>query len=234
MLYMYTYPMLIFTAHTYIYYIESYLVTHHVYKLNRARTGFMPVNKTRMTFGNPDQIWQPKWSGVRPNFGSEKRSAQTTFHMTAPPVSPLLYSFVWSPAHPCCSRMTDQNAKQNVVTSGDYLSTTQSIFMSFVVVCPPPSSRDPAPPPSSHDPVPPSRLSLSHDLPLPPHTSSRDHAPAPPRPHHVIMPLPLQTDKGLLHQLVHVDKPILKIPNICIHLAKEMHASFAPNLETDT
>ncbi|KAL5509018.1 hypothetical protein EMCRGX_G004299 [Ephydatia muelleri] len=43
-----------------------------------------------------------------------------------------------------------------------------------------------------------------------------------------------KTDKGLLHQLVHVDKPILKIPNICIHLARDYHSSFAPNLETHT
>ena len=68
---------LIFTAHTY--YLGSYLATHHRYELNRARTGFTQVNKTRTTFGNPDQIWQPKVVRGRTNFGSEKWSPRTTF-----------------------------------------------------------------------------------------------------------------------------------------------------------
>ena len=62
----------------------------------------MQVNKTRTTFGNPDQIWQPKVVRGRTNFGSEKWSARTNFRVTvpqatyrsAPPVSPdplLLY-----------------------------------------------------------------------------------------------------------------------------------------------
>ena len=60
-------------------YLRSYLATHHIYELNRARTGFMHVNKTRTTFGNPDQIWQPIVVRGRTNFGSEKWSARTTF-----------------------------------------------------------------------------------------------------------------------------------------------------------
>ena len=68
---------LIFTAHTY--YFGSYLIKHHIYELNSARTGFIQVYKTRTTFGNPDQIWQPKVVRGRTNFGSEKWSARTTF-----------------------------------------------------------------------------------------------------------------------------------------------------------
>ena len=41
-----------------------------------------------------------------------------------------------------------------------------------------------------------------------------------------------QTDTGLVHQLVHVDRPILRVPNICIHLARDMNNSFGPNKET--
>ena len=37
--------------------------------------------------------------------------------------------------------------------------------------------------------------------------------------------------RGLSHNLVHIDKPILKIPNICIHLARDVHNQFAPNKE---
>lgn len=40
-----------------------------------------------------------------------------------------------------------------------------------------------------------------------------------------------QADTGLVHRLVHIDQPILKIPNICIHLARDIHNSFAPNKE---
>lgn len=42
----------------------------------------------------------------------------------------------------------------------------------------------------------------------------------------------LQGEKGLVHKLVHIDRPILNIPNICIHLARDIHTSFAPNKET--
>lgn len=40
-----------------------------------------------------------------------------------------------------------------------------------------------------------------------------------------------QAETGLVHRLVHIDQPILKIPNICIHLARDIHNSFAPNKE---
>ena len=70
-------PALMFTAHTY--YLESYLITHHMYELNSARTGFIQVYKTRTSFGNPDHFWQPKVVRGRTNFGSQKWSARTTF-----------------------------------------------------------------------------------------------------------------------------------------------------------
>lgn len=45
----------------------------------------------------------------------------------------------------------------------------------------------------------------------------------------------LKTDNGLLHRLVHIEEPILRIPNICIHLARaDVHNAFAPNKETHT
>jgi aspartyl aminopeptidase len=45
----------------------------------------------------------------------------------------------------------------------------------------------------------------------------------------------LKDDDGLIHRLVHVDAPILRIPNICIHLARaDVHNAFAPNKETHT
>ena len=47
--------------------------------IRSARTGLIQVYKTRTTFGNPDQIWQPKVVRGRTNFGSEKWSALTTF-----------------------------------------------------------------------------------------------------------------------------------------------------------
>ncbi len=41
-----------------------------------------------------------------------------------------------------------------------------------------------------------------------------------------------QGEKGLSHRLVHIDEPLLKIPNICIHLSREMNTSFSFNKET--
>ena len=38
----------------------------------------------------------------------------------------------------------------------------------------------------------------------------------------------------LVHRLVHIDSPILRIPNICVHLARTEHNSFAPNKELHT
>ena len=64
---------------SYTYYLGSYLVTHHIYQLNRARAGFMQVNKTR---SNPNQIWQPKVFRGGTNFGSEKWSARTNHCLT--------------------------------------------------------------------------------------------------------------------------------------------------------
>ena len=77
MLYMYTYAY-IYCTHLFPWTI--YLTTHHIYmyELNRARSGFMHVNKTRTTFGNPDQIWQPKVVRGQTNF------ARTNFCVTAP------------------------------------------------------------------------------------------------------------------------------------------------------
>ena len=48
----------------------------------------------------------------------------------------------------------------------------------------------------------------------------------------IVCLIPLQTDKGLIHQLVHVNKPILRVPNICIHLNRDTNTSFGPNKET--
>ena len=44
----------------------------------------------------------------------------------------------------------------------------------------------------------------------------------------------VQSPEGLVHRLVHIDKPILRVPNICIHLARDMNTSFGPNKETHT
>jgi aspartyl aminopeptidase len=45
----------------------------------------------------------------------------------------------------------------------------------------------------------------------------------------------LKSGSGLVHRLVHIEEPILRIPNICIHLAREdVHKAFAPNKETHT
>ena len=41
-----------------------------------------------------------------------------------------------------------------------------------------------------------------------------------------------QGEGGLSHRLVHIDEPILKIPNLCIHLARDMNTSFSFNKET--
>ena len=47
--------------------------------------------------------------------------------------------------------------------------------------------------------------------------------------------IPSQSGDGLVHRLIHVDSPILRIPNICIHLARaDVHNAFAPNKETHT
>ena len=76
--------------YAYIYLLHTLItsVGSIIYALYRARTGFMQVNKTRTTFGNPDQIWQPKVVGGRTNFGSEKWSARTNFRVTTPPPPP--------------------------------------------------------------------------------------------------------------------------------------------------
>jgi aspartyl aminopeptidase len=45
----------------------------------------------------------------------------------------------------------------------------------------------------------------------------------------------LKSNSGLVHRLVHIESPILRIPNICIHLARaDVHNAFAPNKETHT
>ena len=69
----------LYLLHTCTNYLGSFLVAHHIYERNRAKTDFMQVNKTRTTFGNPDQIWQPKVVRNQTNFHSEKWSTQTTF-----------------------------------------------------------------------------------------------------------------------------------------------------------
>lgn len=44
----------------------------------------------------------------------------------------------------------------------------------------------------------------------------------------------MQSDSGLIHRLVHFDSPILRIPNICIHLGRsDVHNAFAPNKESN-
>uniref|UniRef100_A0A1X7T6D9 DNA primase n=1 Tax=Amphimedon queenslandica TaxID=400682 RepID=A0A1X7T6D9_AMPQE len=41
----------------------------------------------------------------------------------------------------------------------------------------------------------------------------------------------VRSSKGLEHKLVHIKKPILCVPNVCIHLARDDHLKFAPNKE---
>ena len=43
-----------------------------------------------------------------------------------------------------------------------------------------------------------------------------------------------QDDDTFRHELIHIDKPILKIPNLCIHLrTEEERSKFAPNAEKE-
>ena len=42
----------------------------------------------------------------------------------------------------------------------------------------------------------------------------------------------MQGANGLEHRLVYIPRPILKVPNLCIHLCREMNKSFGPNPET--
>ena len=42
----------------------------------------------------------------------------------------------------------------------------------------------------------------------------------------------VQRDGKVHHRLVHIDKPILKIPNLAIHLNRETNEKFSPNKET--
>ncbi|XP_019853573.1 PREDICTED: aspartyl aminopeptidase-like [Amphimedon queenslandica] len=41
----------------------------------------------------------------------------------------------------------------------------------------------------------------------------------------------VRSSEGLEHKLVHIKKPILCVPNVCIHLARDDHLKFAPNKE---
>lgn len=42
----------------------------------------------------------------------------------------------------------------------------------------------------------------------------------------------LQNGDKLEHRLLNVEKPILKIPNICIHLMRDHNEKFSPNTES--
>ncbi|XP_064396938.1 aspartyl aminopeptidase-like isoform X2 [Halichondria panicea] len=42
----------------------------------------------------------------------------------------------------------------------------------------------------------------------------------------------VKKDGGLVHRLVHIDEPILRVPNICIHLQRDHNDKFGPNKET--
>ena len=42
-----------------------------------------------------------------------------------------------------------------------------------------------------------------------------------------------QADGKVKHQLVHINKPILRVPNLCIHLNRGVNDSFGPNKETE-
>lgn len=43
-----------------------------------------------------------------------------------------------------------------------------------------------------------------------------------------------KSSEGLVHRLVHIEEPILRVPNICIHLARDMNTAFSPNKELHT
>ena len=40
-------------------------------------------------------------------------------------------------------------------------------------------------------------------------------------------------DGKVTHHLVHINKPILRVPNLCIHLNRSVNDGFAPNTETE-
>jgi aspartyl aminopeptidase len=40
-------------------------------------------------------------------------------------------------------------------------------------------------------------------------------------------------DGKVNHQLVHINRPVLRIPNLCIHLNRGVNDGFAPNKETE-
>lgn len=40
-------------------------------------------------------------------------------------------------------------------------------------------------------------------------------------------------DGKVKHQLVHINKPILRVPNLCIHLNRGVNDGFGPNKETE-
>ena len=41
------------------------------------------------------------------------------------------------------------------------------------------------------------------------------------------------SDGKVTHRLVHINKPILRVPNLCIHLNRGVNDGFAPNTETE-